>query len=347
MTHKERVMSTLQFKNPDRVPRFIWLGSKTRQILTQHYGVSSLDLDFRMGNDILQTWLSINGEMEREVQQGSEFTDEWGITWRREGIYNAVCHHPLKALTYEEIDDYPFPSPFKPERYAGLKELLHKYGNEYFIGADVSGTLFEPAYHLRGMEDLMADMALGDEAADLILDKLTDFSTKTAIEAVRLGVDWIWLGDDLGSQRSMMLSPELWRKYFKPRMAKIIEAIHAEKPDIPIAYHSCGAMSPVIPDLIEIGINVLNPIQESAAGMSHQTIKDEYGDRLTMMCGPDTQQFLIDAAPAQVRQKTVELVRTLGKNGGYIFAVSHHIQPDTPLENIEAMLEALGNGDEQ
>jgi len=310
----------------------------------KHYGVSSLDLDFKMGNDILQTWVSINGEMERDVPQGSQFVDEWGITWERAGIYNSVVKHPLKDLNVDEIENYKFPDPFKPERYTELSELLKTYGNEYFIGADISGTLFEPAYHLRGMENLMIDMALENPEADIILDKIMDFSIKVAIECVKMGVDWIWLGDDLGSQQGMMMSPDTWRKYFKGRMAKIISEIRKVAPDMPIAYHSCGSMMPVIGDLIEVGVNVLNPIQESAAEMNQKEIKDKFGDKLTLMCGPDTQQFLITATSGEVRAKTAELVETLGKNGGYIFAVSHHIQPDTPLENIEAIIDELNNG---
>ena len=343
MNSKQRVYSALRFERPDRTPRFIWLGSETRRNLMKKYSVSSLDLDFKMGNDILQTWLSINGEMERPVPPGSSFVDEWGITWQQSGIYNAVVKHPLKDLTADEIADYPFPEPLKPERYDDLKQLLNTYGSEYFIGADISGSLFEPAYHLRGMENLMMDMAMEDPAADILLDKLTGFTTSVAFESVRLGVDWIWLGDDLGSQISMMMSPDMWRQYFKPRMKKIIDAIRAVKPDMIIAYHSCGSMSPVIPDLVEIGVNVLNPVQESAAGMNQRQIKAQYGDKLALMCGLDTQQFLVSATPEQVWEKTAGLIETLGANGGYIFAMSHHVQPDTPVENINAMLEALGN----
>jgi uroporphyrinogen decarboxylase len=338
MTSKERVKKALRFEKADRVPRFIWLGAETRRRLMERYNVSSLQLDFKLGNDILQAWVSINGEMEREAEQGATFVDEWGITWLKDGIYNSVVRHPLKDLSYAEIEKYPFPDPYEPNRYKYLKEILVKYGEEYFIGADVSGSLFEPAYHLRGMEDLMVDMLTGDETAGIILDKIMDFTLKTALECVRLGVDWIWLGDDLGSQQNMLMSPELWREYFKPRMAKIIAEIKRERPDIPVAYHSCGSMSPVIPDLVEIGVNVLNPIQESAAGMNQREIKEKYGTKLALMCGLDTQTFLIKATANEVKAELARLERDLGGNGGYILAASHHIQPDTPIENIEKLI---------
>lgn len=341
MNSKERVYAALNFQKPDRVPRFVWFGTGAIEMLTRKYGISPLELELKCGNDILQTWVSINGEMMRDVPDGSEFTDEWGITWKREGFYNMAAVHPLQGKDVGFIKDYRLPDPYSAKRYKYLEYLLNEYGDKYFIGADVSGSLFEPAYHLRNMEDLMVDMALGNEAVDVLLDKLVEFTTAVAIECVKKGVDWIWLGDDLGSQKSMLMSPATWRKYFKPRMKRIIDAIRAVKKDIFIAYHSCGSMYPVIGDLVEIGINVLNPIQESAEGMVQEDVKKEFGDRLALMCGVDTQQFLVDATPEMVRDKTCEIIEKLGYNGGFIFAASHHIQQDTPEENIRALFQAL------
>lgn len=343
MNSRERVYSTLRNEKPDRVPRFVWLGTGTIKRLTGVLGIKPLELELKFGNDILQTWVSINGEMAREVPEGSEFTDEWGITWKREGDYNMVIGHPLNGRDVDFIRNYPLPDPLAPKRYSQLECLVKDYGDRYFIGADVSGVLFEPAYHLRGMEDLMIDMAVENEEVDILLDKLAEFSISISIECIKRGADWIWMGDDLGSQNDMLMSPDMWRKYFKPRMKKIIESIRSFKKDIYIAYHSCGSMHPVIGDLADIGVNVLNPVQESARGMDQEKIKKEYGKRITMMCGLDTQQFLIGATPRQVKEKTEEIVRKLGYDGGFIFAASHHIQPDTPDENIYALFEALDN----
>lgn len=343
MNSKERVYSALKREKIDRVPRFVWLGTGTIKRLTKELGVTPLDLDLKFGNDILQTWVSINGEMEREIPDNTTMTDEWGIAWKREGDYNMVVNHPLKEKDLDFIKNYALPDPFAPQRYENLKHLVKEYGDSHFIGADVSGVLFEPAYHLMGMEEFMVDMVLENEEVDILLDKLADFCIAVSIESIKKGVDWIWLGDDLGAQNSMLMAPDMWRKYFKPRMKKIIDSIRAFKKDIYIAYHSCGSMFPVIGDLVEIGIDVLNPIQESAKGMDQAKIKKEYGKRVTLMCGLDTQQFLVHATPEQVKAKTEEIVQKLGYNGGLIFAASHHIQPDTPDENIYALFEALDN----
>lgn len=343
MTSKERVYAALRFQQPDRVPRFVWLGPGTVQKLTAGTGLTPLELGFQFGQDILQTWLSINGEMEREIPEGGRFVDEWGITWKREGLYNMVVQHPLQGKEIDAIRDYRLPDPYSAPRYQHLKFLAREYGDHYFIGADVSGVLFEPAYHLRNMEDLMVDMATESAAVDILLDKLADFCIAVAIEAIKTGADWIWLGDDLGSQNGMLMAPQMWRRYFKPRMKRIIAAIKAFKEDVFVAYHSCGSIYPVIADLIEVGINVLNPIQESAADMNQERIKREFGSRISLMCGLDTQQFLLYATPREVRDKTREIVAKLNDHGGFIFAASHTIQPDTPVANIYALFEALDN----
>ena len=343
MNHKERVYAALEHKTPDRVPRFIWLGRGIIDRLTKNLDIPAEQLDFWLDNDILQCWVSINREMERPVPEGTEFTDEWGIIWRREGYYNSPVFHPLKGKDAAFIKNYSMPDPKSRERFSLLEKLISDYGKEYFIGADVSGTLFEPACHLRSMDEFLIDLTENSEEASLILDKLESFSQCAALESLHRGADWIWLGDDLGSQENMLLSPELWRAHFKPRMKRIIESIRREKPDAFIAYHSCGSMSPVIPDLVEIGVNVLNPLQESAKGMDQAAIKTAFGNRITLMCGLDTQTFTPKAKPAEIAAKTKELCTRLGAGGGYIFAVSHHIQHDTPDENIRAILDALSN----
>ena len=344
MNSKQRVFEALNHRQPDRVPRYVWLGGEVRRRLCERHGISTLDLELKIGNDILQTWVSVNGEMERDVPQGAEFTCPFGIRWKRDGAYNNVVHHPLAGLDAGALRAYNPPDPRAPERFEHLEWLVKTHGREKLVGADVSGALFEPAYHLRGMEDFLADLAGETEEAEIILDKIEEFTTALSLASIARGVDWIWMGDDLGSQQGMLLSPALWRAQFKPRMKRIIDAIRAARPGMPVAYHSCGSMAPVIPDLVEIGVDVLNPLQESAAGMDHVEIKRTYGGRLTLMCGLDTQQFLPRATPAEIALATREKVETLGKDGGYIFAVSHTVQGDTSDAQINAMLGALGDG---
>lgn len=344
MNSRERVYAAIRREPVDRMPRYLWVGDGAADNLARAYGAKKEDIDFFVGNDVLQCWLSINKQMSVPCEEHGSFVDEWGITWHRDGYYNAVTEHPMAGLDAEAISTYPLPDPYDPQRYAAFRRLKETYGDEYFIGADVSGSLFEPAYHLRGMEQLMLDMAAESEEADILLDRLCEFTTAVAVEAVRLGADWIWLGDDMGTQISMLMSPAMWRTYFRPRMKKIIDAVRAVKPDMIIAYHSCGSIAPIIGELADIGINVLNPLQESAVGMNHRAIKEQYGDRLTFMCGLDTQTFLVSASAEETEQAMREEIALMSRGGGYIAAVSHTLQHDVPPENILAIVRAIEQG---
>ena len=341
MTSKERVLAAVRRQPTDRLPRYFWVGKGAADNLCKEFGIQYDQIDSFMGNDVRQTWLSINGQMEQDCAEGQSFVDEWGITWSREGYYNTVVINPMAELSENEIAEYSFPDPYAPARYEKFDHLVKEFGGEYFVGADISGSLFEPAYHLRGMENILIDMAMESPEADILLDRLCEFTSKVAVEAVRRGADGIWLGDDLGSQRALLMPPDMWRKYFKPRMKKIIDAIRAEKSDMIVAYHSCGSIASVIGDLAEVGINVLNPLQESADGIDHIQIKQQYGDKLSFMCGLDTQTFLMTASPKEVIKAMTAKAAALSEGGGYIAAVSHTLQHDVPAINIKAIIDAL------
>ncbi|MFA5865597.1 MAG: uroporphyrinogen decarboxylase family protein [Phycisphaerae bacterium] len=341
MTSKQRVLAALRHEEPDRVPRNLWYAPAVQQKLAEVYGKTGPELLIAVGNDILETWLSINGSMARSVPCGESFIDEWGITWTREGDYNMVTRHPLADADLKSVEQYPLPAVEAESRYTYFKNLIDHYGQTHFIGADVSGSIFEPCYHLRGMENLLMDMALDSKMAEALMDRVAAFTLQVALKAVELGADWIWLGDDLGTQQNMLISPDAWRRFLKPRMRNIIAGIKKTRPEIFIAYHSCGSIEPIIGDLVEIGVQLLNPIQPLARGMDAGRIKRMYGDRLTLMCGIDTQGFLQSASPSAIRDKVRALIRTLGKGGGFIFAASHTIQPDVSPEKIVAVLETL------
>jgi uroporphyrinogen decarboxylase len=155
-----------------------------------------------------------------------------------------------------------------------------------------------------------------------------------------LGVDMILTGDDFGTQRGMMVSPELWRKYFKPRMRSLFLELKRIRPELKIAYHSCGTILPIIPDLVEIGLDVLNPIQPAALGMDLGALKKEYGRELAFFGGVDEQQVLPFGTPAEVEEEVQLRIKQAGADGGFILAPSHNIQPDTPLANILAFFNA-------
>jgi uroporphyrinogen decarboxylase len=342
MTPKQRVYSALERREVDRIPMSMWYHPSVYDIFQDHYGWDQDTADSMLGNDIKSVHISINREMFRSLAPGEVFIDDWGVSWTREGWYNQVCRNPLADSDVSSLIDYRFPDPYDDRRYASLARLCDKYADEYFIGVDVSGSIFEPCYHIRSMENLLVDMLVDKEAVEVFFDHAAEFTMQLCLQALEYPVDWIWLGDDVGGQEAMMISPDLWRELLKPRLASIISAVKEARPGVLLAYHSCGAIRPIIDDLIEIGVDVLNPIQPLCPGMDPLELKGKYGDKLAFMGGLDTQELLINATAEEVYSQTRNLIEGMSIGGGYIMAASHTIQPDTPLENILAISRAVG-----
>ncbi|MHA2429029.1 MAG: uroporphyrinogen decarboxylase family protein, partial [Candidatus Hermodarchaeia archaeon] len=206
------------------------------------------------------------------------------------------------------------------------------------VGVTVT-TIFETAWALRGLEQLMIDMAINPDLANHILDIPYHYHLTAAKKLTEMGVDMIWTGDDIGAQIKMMISPKMWRTYFKPRMANFIAELKAINPELKVAYHTDGNVELVIPELIEIGIDVLNPIQPASMNPAH--IKEQYGDQLCFWGSIDEQHTLPFCTPGEVRAEVLHRLKTIGKGGGLILAPTHHVQLDTPMENFWAMVNTI------
>ena len=185
----------------------------------------------------------------------------------------------------------------------------------------------------------MMDLALHPDIANLVLDIPYCYHKTVTQRLVSMGVDMIWLGDDVGVQNSMLMSPKMWRQYFKPRMADLIASLRAINPLIKIAYHTDGVVYPIIPDLIEIGLDVLNPIQPQA--MDPVRLKNEYGKKLSFWGSLDIQHTLPFGTPEQVKAEVITRLKTIGRGGGLLIGPTHNIQLDTPLENFWAMVDTI------
>ncbi len=196
---------------------------------------------------------------------------------------------------------------------------------DVFIGCDVSPCVFEMYWRLRGMEDTLLDMAGDPELADTMFGRCADFAVALGEAACeRYPLDWYWTGDDIASQRSMMMSPAAWRRLIRPHLQRVFDVGMAY--DLPIAYHCCGALRPIIPDLIEMGLDVLNPVQSNCPGMDPFELKREYGAELAFMGGVDTQELLPHGTADEVRRATRRLIDGMtADGGGYILAASHSV----------------------
>lgn len=269
--------------------------------------------------------------------------DIWGHHYRivdnPTGAYEEFATWPLSAATsVEELKTFPWPQPDWWD-FSTLPDAIRQLDprREFYLRFRI-GSVFELAWQIRGMQEFLMDLASMPAIPHYIMERMTDVhveNLKRVLEVAGDQLDMVYFYDDVATQRSLMISPAMWRDYVRPCHARIIEVAH--KFDKPVMYHCDGAIAALIPELIDLGINVLNPIQPDSPGMEAAKLKRDFGDRLTFHGGVDIIKTLPRGTPAEVRSEVRERIRVLGENGGYIMCSSHHIQSDTPVENILTM----------
>lgn len=245
---------------------------------------------------------------------------------------------PLRnAERFEQIENYPYPdmTGFSDDHMAKQVAKAHKQGT---VTVGKIGHIYEDAWQIRGYEQFLMDMVTQRHWCEFILDKLTDRNLALAVTAAKAGVDWIETGDDVANQITLMFDIELWREIMKPRWAEIYSAVRDIKPDIEIWYHSDGNISDIIDDLIEIGVTMLNPVQPEC--LDPLTVKQKYGDKLVLDGTIGTQTTMPFATAEQVKETVIQRAESLGYDGALILSPTHYLEPEVPLENIEAFIEA-------
>ncbi|MBC7217819.1 MAG: hypothetical protein H5U36_06715 [Candidatus Caldatribacterium sp.] len=352
MDSRTRVYKALKHNEPDRIPLDFEareevvqgligiLGLRNREDLLSYFGI-----DFRQGG------LLPGGEFLRrgaffhprrkwviEVSPGI-YEDEFGIRYRTDdkGRYFGFIAHPLARD--EDLSRFSFPDFEEEERYDALKKVVALFKSRFFIQGEATSTLFELAWQISGYEHFLYKLYRDPAWAEKLLDEILALRLVQCTRYVEIGVDIVYLGDDFGMQDRMMVSPELWRKYFKPRMRTLIETCKKANPSVFIQYHSDGYIEPIIPDLIEIGVDILNPVQPEC--MDVEKIKRCYGKVLTLHGTISVQSLLPFSSREQLKEELTRIVTICAPGGGYIAAPTHAIQTDVPLENIIFMYEFL------
>jgi uroporphyrinogen decarboxylase len=343
MTSYQRVALSIAHKKPDRTPIFNSFVPVLRDKLRKHLNVpADKDLGLFLGNDIVVAGAGIEKSLFFSDQE--TYTCPWNITWRNvanpTGHHSEIIVHPLSMD--EALADWSIPDPTDPGNYVEIQRLLDDYKGEYWIAGSCRCTLFETVWYLRGLERLLLDMFDHPEYVDALFDKVLPYPRHVLTEFARRGVDMVWLGDDVGSQRGMLISPAMWRRFIKPRYKSLIQDIRAVRSDIVVAYHSCGNCKAIIPELVEIGVDVLHPIQPKA--MDPLDIKAEFGDRIVLFGALDLQELMPYGRAEDVRREVGRLIQGCGKGGGFILAGAHHLQGDTPVENVLAFYDAACGG---
>ena len=376
MNSRERLLTALNHQEPDRIP--FDLGSTqvtgihvvAYRHLRAHLGLPPVepqlcdsiqqlalpdnDVIEQLGVDVRglfplnsHNWNIVNAD----VGEAWEYTDEWSITHRRlkpDGLYYSAVQHPLAgAISVDDIRAFKWPNTGDPQRITGLRELALTYraqGQAVMIKGVLAGVL-EMAQRVRGMEALLMDMASDKALACALFDKMVELKLafwEMALPLLADVVDVISEADDYGTQASQLISPRMFRELLKPRLKVLIGRIEQLAPKARLFYHSCGNVRPLLPDFIELGVDILNPVHIRATGMEPVALKRDFGKDIVFWGGGvDTQGVLPNGTPQQVKDDVRRNVEALAPGGGFVFNTVHNIQADVPPQNIVAMWEAL------
>ena len=366
MNSRERVLTALNHKEPDRVP--IDCGGSTTGIeagaygplkkMLGHHGETKtfsrehVDIDepilHRLHVDT--RYIRVNPPAGfKPVIKDYSYVDVWGVTWKKPpgSFYWDIVDTPLKDPTVDAIENLNWPDPDDPSRYAGLQERCQElYDNtEYAVVMDTIGfgIFGQAAHQLRGFENFLLDLALHKPFAKALINRVADFHEAIWNNILDRVGDYIHVAmvlDDICTQRGPMMSPETYREIIKPSQKRVWQLIK-EKSNAALFYHSCGSVRKLIPDFIEMGVDILNPVQVSAVDMDPKELKSDFGKDLVFWGGGcDTQSVLPFGTPKDVQQEVQQRISEFGPGGGFVFNPVHNIQPQVPPENILMMYDS-------
>ena len=305
------------------------------EALLQKFGV-----DFRW---LIPHWVGVK-PFEEKGRTG--YYDMWGTTFSEMEDYFAITATPLTEGTMEELENHPWPDPDDPRMFTGLREQAKNLfeNSDYVIGADgIKGGILQTCLWLRGYDKFFLDLAMNKDYADALLEKVLDLYCRMYTNYFREVGDYaqlVYITDDLGTQVSLLMSPKMFREQVKPKFKSFNDHLKSLS-DAKIMFHSDGAIDPLLEDLIEIGVDILNPVQTSTKGLENTLeIKEKYGARLSFHGAIDVQQIMPNSSVAEIKREVARRIHDLGSGGGYILAPCHNIGYDIPVENVLALFEA-------
>ena len=350
MTPRERTWAVVTREQPDRLPREFKLTPALMESFHRQHGASDpadhFSLDVR---DVFFAAPTASADFSEYYPEGMPRlwnpagweVGEWGVGVKEGSMHHFVhIEHPMRRLSkLEELERYPFPDLTPPERHQHLDGQVRAiHDRDLFAIGFMEWTIFEIAWHMRGMEELFSDLAFNPPFAEYLLDRITEIRCFQARCYAAAGVDLLKIGDDMGTQIAMFISPQMYRQWFKPRHAAVIRAAREVRPELPVCYHSDGKCLAIIPDLIEIGVTVLNPVQPECLDLAE--VKKRFGDRLAFWGGIGTQTTMPFASPEEVYRTVQKTIDILGP-AGYFPCPTHVLEPEVPWENILAYLRAV------
>ena len=334
MTLRERGLAALRHEQPDQTPYNLGFTVPAYARLVQYYG-GDAPLH-ALGNCLAATEAKTPGQAWTEVRPNF-WRDEFGVVWNRT-IDKDIGNVESYQLSERALGGYTFPDPHDPRRYAHFPQFVRDNGDRV-TGCNIGFSLFERAWTLRGMENLLVDMVEAPEFVDELLDAITEYNLGIIQEACRFPIDFCMFGDDWGHQRGVIMGPVKWRRFIKPRLQRMYGAVKSAGRYVII--HSCGKVDELFRDLIEIGLDCFNPFQPEVIDV--YAAKREYGRDLAFYGGVSTQRTLPYGTPEDVRREVHRLCKEIGQGGGYICSPAHAVPGDVPVENLLALIEAVQN----
>ena len=366
MTPRERLLRTLRHEEADRIPldlggvstgietipfealkKYLGKNWKTSNFMRDH--VEPPEEMLRMFEiDTRYVRIKPPDSFKIKINPDNSYLDEWGTKWKKPegGLYWDPIGYPLKDAEIEDLETYPWPNPDDASRYAGLKEQardLHE-NTEYAVVGDIPvfGAMDHACLFLMGPERFYMDVIVNPNFIVRLVEILTDLQLrvyKNYLNAIGKYIDVIMVAEDLGGSNGPLISPQHYRELLKPNAAKLWKFIK-ENTDADLFLHCCGSIYQLIPDLIEIGVDALNPVQVGAKGMLPAKLKAEFGDRLTFWGAIDTQRVMPFGSPEEVETEVKMRIQELAPGGGYVLTAVHNIQADVKPENVIKMYEA-------
>ncbi len=373
MNHKERALTALNHEEPDRVP--IDLGGRNTTLMLRcyealkkklgkediptqvmskvwqtayvdDYFLEKFDADFRQ---VRPRNIAVLGSTQAKeyADDGCEiFTDQWGVKRKLDGEYATIHEYNIKTPTLETLEHYPWPNAADDFDFSTVREeakKLHDEGEYAVVGCmGNAGNLFDQCWYLRGMPEFFMDMMIKKDFAHALMRTVCDQRKENArlfLEEAGEYIDVFQCADDLAMQNAPFMSPAMYREFIKPYQAELFGYIKSMT-RAKLYFHSCGAVTNLLDDLVDVGVDILNPVQVSATGMETDKLKARFGTRLSFWGGIDTFDVLPNGNPHDVRKEVAKRIGDLAPGGGYILGSVHNMQSDVPPENVIAMLES-------
>jgi len=327
------VLDAIAHKDTGRIPYTVLFEPTIGRELAAYYGVASMSEIVDSAIEWIGNTLPAARMTELGMLRGDRYTDEWGVRWQ--GVGDTRGQVEVSPLADSSLSDYRFPEQLPDEIVANMRSVADAAAHRYRVAK--LGALWEQATFLRGMEELLVDLIVDPRSVHALLDGILDvLLANVEVYRQRLPLDCMWLSDDYGSQSSLLMSPQLWRRFIRPRLQRLCDAVHDA--GCHFVLHSDGAIGQVVPDIVDVGMDILHPVQAECVDVMH--VKREYGRRITIWGGYGTQGSLVFGTPEDVRREVNEVCDSLGAGGGFILTPGlSMIQNGVPVENAAAFVE--------